>query len=60
MPLKGLMVTIYFVPPGNDMLCFGVFDGVLYSLLMCCGLLGFFDFYFGNFIIGGLVIIRLV
>ncbi len=60
MPLKGLMVTIGFVPPGIDMWCFGVFDGVLYSLLMCFSLLEFFDFYFGNFIIGRLVIIRLV
>jgi hypothetical protein len=42
------------------MLCFGVFDGVLYSLLMYLGLLGWFDFYFENFIIDGLVIVRLV
>jgi hypothetical protein len=32
------MVTICFVPPGEDMLCFGVFDGVLYRLLMNLGI----------------------
>ena len=54
------MVTIFFNPPDKGVLCFGVFDGVLYSLLMCfccfcCG-----DFYFENFIIGVFVIIMLV